>query len=301
MAPAKQKKRDFGIAHDGGLQYAEQFFGLQESKDFNPTSDVVLVSIDLEVSRQERSKPGAPLVREFGIATLDTRHLRRLASPFPASKIISTLQFSTSHASEDFNDCDFTDYKECAFAETVFVPQADLPTTITESLRIKDDTSPDSRTLRNIVIIGQSVKTDLKIFQRLGVNVHEVAPVLAILDTDLVARNLFGVNSSTPMASFKLSAILTDLQCPYEISELHNAGNDATFTLHAMLMLVIKRSESREITLAQREILERLRAVAQMELHERQRWKPTRRSLGFYAPGSPVQRGSNTQNDRSNL
>ncbi|PMD19439.1 hypothetical protein NA56DRAFT_542732, partial [Hyaloscypha hepaticicola] len=140
-----------------------------------------------------------PLVREFGIATLDTRHLRCLASPFPASKIISTLQFSTSHPSEDFIDCDFTDFKECGFAETVFVPQADLPTTITESLHIKADTSPDPRTLRNIVIIGHSVKTDLKILQRLGVNVHEVAPVLAILDTDLVARNLLGAKSSPPL------------------------------------------------------------------------------------------------------
>ncbi len=194
MAPHKQKKRDFGIAHDGGLQYAEQFFGLQNSKDLNSTSDVIFVSIDLELSREERSKPGIPLVREFGIATLDTRHLGCLASPFPASKIISTLQFSTSHASEDFIDCDFKDFKECAYAETVFAPQADLPTSITRSLRIKDDTSSDPRTLRNLVIIGHSVKTDLKILQHLGVNLREVAPELAILDTDLVARNLFRAN-----------------------------------------------------------------------------------------------------------
>jgi hypothetical protein len=215
-------------------------------------------------------------------------------------QIYIDLAVSTSHASKDFIDCNFTDFKECGFAETIFVPQTDLPTKITKSLRIKDDTSPDPRTLRNIVIIGQSVKTDLKIFQRLGVNVHEVAPVLAILDTDLIARNLLGANSSTPLTSFRLCAILTDLKCPYETSELHNAGNDATFTLHALLMLVIKSSESREIGLVQRENLERLRAVAQMELYERQRWKPVRRSLGFYAPGSPVERDSNIQNDQSN-
>jgi hypothetical protein len=138
-----------------------------------------------------------------------------------------------------------------------FRATADLPTTITESLRIKDDTSPDPRTLRNIVIIGHSVKTDLKVLQRLGVNVHEVAPVLAILDTDLVARNLLGAKSSPPLTSFRLSAILTYLKCPYELSELHNAGNDATFTLHPIFMLVIKSSESREIGPVQRENLER--------------------------------------------
>jgi hypothetical protein len=287
MASLERRKRDFGIARAGGLQHAEQVFGLRDIKDFDSFSDIVFVSIDLEVSRQEICKPGAPLVKEFGIATLDTRHLRCLASPFTATKSISTLQFSTSHASKDFLDCDFTDFKECVFAETFLVSQTDLSTTVTRCLRIQDDTSPDSRALRNIVIIGHSIKTDLKILQRLGINVYEVAPVLAILDTHLVARNLLGANSSTPMTSFKLRALLAELKCPYESSDLHNAGNDATFTLHGMLMLVIKSSESREMGLVQRGNLERLRAVAQMELYECQRWKPTRKYLGFYAPGSP--------------
>jgi hypothetical protein len=74
----KQKKRYFSSARHGGLQHAEQFFGLRGIQDFDPSSDVVFVSLDLEVSRQERSKPSAPLAREFGIAALDTRHLRSL-------------------------------------------------------------------------------------------------------------------------------------------------------------------------------------------------------------------------------
>lgn len=115
----KNKKRDFGIARDGGLKDAEGFL---ELRDLDPSLDVVFVSIDLEVSRQEGGKPGVPLIKEFGIATLDTRHLKFLGSPSAATtKSISTLQFSTSHASKDFLDCDFTDFKECVFAETLFV------------------------------------------------------------------------------------------------------------------------------------------------------------------------------------
>jgi hypothetical protein len=110
MASLKEKKRDCGIARDGGLHHAEQFLGLRDIKDFNPSSDIVFISIDLEVSRQEISKPGAPLVKEFGIATLDTRHLRCPTSLYVATKTISTLQFSTSHASHDFLGCDFTDF-----------------------------------------------------------------------------------------------------------------------------------------------------------------------------------------------
>jgi hypothetical protein len=130
-----------------------------------------------------------------------------------------------------------TDFKECVFSETLFVSQTDLPTNTTKSLCIQDNSSPDSSALRNIVIVEQLAKTDLKILQRLGVNVFEVALILAILDTNLIAQNLLG-------ASFKLGALLTELKCPYNSSDLHNAGNDATFTLHAMLMLAIKSSKA---------------------------------------------------------
>jgi hypothetical protein len=113
--------------------------------------------------------------------------------------------------------------------------------------------------------------------------------VLAILDTDIMARNL-RASFSTSLTSFKLGFLLKELECPHQSSDLHNSGNDATFTLHAMLMLVVKSSESREMSLVQRELLKRLRVVAHTELYECQRWKPTRRSLGFYAPGSLMDR-----------
>lgn len=44
--------------------------------DFDPSLDIVFVSVNIEVGRYERSKPGTPVVEEFGIATLDTRHLK---------------------------------------------------------------------------------------------------------------------------------------------------------------------------------------------------------------------------------
>jgi hypothetical protein len=38
-------------------------------------------------------------------------------------------------------------------------------------------------------------------------------------------------------------------QLLFDIPDLHIAGNDATNTLHAMLMLAIKTSESRQLSL----------------------------------------------------
>lgn len=124
--------------------------------------DVVFISIDPEVSREEKGKPGAPLVREFGIATLDTRHLNPQESPFVARKHILTFQFSTSQASKDFLDCDVTNFKECVFAETLFVLQEDLPTTISQCLSLRDENSPESSVLRNTILVGHSLKQYFK-------------------------------------------------------------------------------------------------------------------------------------------
>jgi hypothetical protein len=95
---------------------------------------------------------------------------------------------------------------------------------------------------------GHSPKSDLNDLQRLGVNVYEIAPILAILDTYLIARNLFKANSiflkgTAPTTSFNLGALLVELECPHKNSDLHNAGNNVTFTLHAISTLVIKSSK----------------------------------------------------------
>lgn len=286
MASLK-KKQEFCPASEGGLWVAEELFGTRDVTNFDPSLDVIFVSIDLEVARNERSKPGRPAVREFGTATIDTRHLRRLTPVFAATPFISTSQFSTTNASKDFHGCDCMEFRECVFAETFLVSQRDIPATISKLLRIQDMTKrvPDKTQipLRSIAIVGHSIKCDIDLLKRLGVNVFEVAPVLAILDTHIIARTQLGAKSSTPMTSFTLSALLTELKCPFESSDLHNAGNDATYALHALLMLVIRSSEGSDLGCVQRNSLERLQALAQRELYEFPRWKPTRGSLGFHA------------------
>lgn len=293
MAFHTNSKTTLNLAPLGGLKNAEQFLGLRDIKGF-VSLDVIFISIDLEVSRQERRKTGIPSVKQFGIATLDTRHLKSQTSLSAPSKIISTLQFSTSHASKDFVDCDVTDFKECVFVETFLVSQLDLAATVTKYLCIKDTKSPDSHSLRNIVIVGHSPQSDLKVLQRLGVDVCKILPLRAVIDTYSIAQNFMGANSdllkeSAPMTRFTLGDLLEALKCPFGRYDLHNAGNDATFTLHALLLLAIKSSESRDmISSEERVSLERLRALVQAEVYECERWSPTRAALGCRALEFPT-------------
>ena len=103
------------IARHGGLSHLERL--LRVPNAHAPLSaDVVFISVDLEVSREERAiasndKHYAPRVREFGTASLDTRHIFPPGLPQSAlidmtTRLISTSQLSTSSASEDYEDCD---------------------------------------------------------------------------------------------------------------------------------------------------------------------------------------------------
>jgi hypothetical protein len=65
-------------------------------------------------------------------------------------------------------------FKECLFAERFLVVQESLAQTITNSLRIQDDNSSDPLYLRNIVHVGHSIKLDLKVLLRLGVDFYRL-------------------------------------------------------------------------------------------------------------------------------
>ncbi|KAI0125752.1 hypothetical protein BJ170DRAFT_446019 [Xylariales sp. AK1849] len=97
------------IARNGGLEHLIRLLRLSE-EDIHSPPDVIFVSIDLEVSRQERAailkdENHIPHVKELGIACLDTRLIFPLEnSPGLTSdadtRFISTNQFSTSNASK---------------------------------------------------------------------------------------------------------------------------------------------------------------------------------------------------------
>jgi hypothetical protein len=114
----------------------------------------------------------------------------------PTTKLLLTLQYSTSNSSADFKDRDFTDFQECLFAETHFVSQEKLVRTVINSFRIRDDESSDPHGLRNIVVIGRSVKQELRVLLRLRIDFYKAAPIVAILDTHRMFWELLGPKSS---------------------------------------------------------------------------------------------------------
>jgi hypothetical protein len=107
---------------------------------------------------------------------------------------------------------------------------------------------------------------------------------MTIIDTHELAHEVFGKTDDRP-ARFTLGGLLSHMQYPFTRRELHNAGNDATFTLHAMLGIALMHEETsnrRDISEKERENLQLLRLFIEREVSHGRRWKPIRRALGAY-------------------
>lgn len=322
MVPPHMDQEGFPVTPpDGGLGAFEQLLRLSGSPSTFP-QDAIIVSVDLEASGGARNtlrvnRKQVKGVREVGFAVLDTRHIfssvhdsqptlppidikNEESTKFASQQhpLISTQQFSTSHASEDFEDCDVTDFRECVFAKTHYVAREDLVDTITRCLQFRDpdpdhplknhDVDVPAFGPRTVVIVGHSPQHDLEIIRRLGVEMSSTASVAAVLDTHRLAKSILGPGSPatkhrSPIQKYALTDILTELGVAHSWHHLHNAGNDATYTLYALLKLGIRWAESTDKARGGPvpKTLEQLREFTEAELNA-PRWKPVRRALGAY-------------------
>ena len=248
----------------GGLKHLERLLRLRQ--DSVLSTDAVFVSLDLEVASDRRRvhlSSEKPVVRQLGFARLDTRDIHSLSPSSDLRRLISLSMFKVKALRKSKRED-----RECVFAQTQHITQNQVLTVIGRNLHIKDGS--DGRQhgqLRKIVLVGHSVREDLRFLHLLGIDVSSLAHVLAIIDTHTISRFVFPPYHPTlfpePGQDFSLAGVLAELGCRPHPSELHNAGNDAVFTLYAMLLLAIKRSAARagELTEDESTSLEVIRRV----------------------------------------
>jgi hypothetical protein len=176
------------------------------------SADLVFVAIDFERTQCiiNRFQHGC-LDTQVGLAILDIRCLS------------STSKFTT------FNFITGEDayFEESApiyhWVTTEKIPVTSMLSKINDCLRIYQN--------RSIILVGHGVSNDLAALKALGFDFQENL-VIAKLDTHLLARDL-------QMGHLTLKNLLMELNCPCNL-KFHNAGNDANFTLRALLLLGIK-------------------------------------------------------------
>jgi hypothetical protein len=179
----------------GGLNHLERNLGMRQDASLSP--DAVFVSLDLEVaSDRDRLHLSSekPIIRQLGFARLDSRDIRSLSLSSDVRNIISVSVFDSSvlPKSKMAKARQKRGEPPRIFAQTQYITQDEIPTTLSQNLLIRDySNGSETIHLQNIVLVGHSIRQDLKVLRFLDINISEIAPILTIIDTHAISRYVF--------------------------------------------------------------------------------------------------------------
>jgi hypothetical protein len=148
---------------------------------------------------------------EVGLVILDARDLDSMSS----TKLIATYNFASGSLNYQERAT-----KKFLFGETVALTQNDMLRSI-RSLVPTD---------RQVIFVGHDIQNDLRVLDLL--NFYFSTFNITTLDTQSISTKAMSYNSP------KLRHLLLTLGCPF--TKLHCGGNDANFTLKALLLLAAK-------------------------------------------------------------
>ncbi|KAH7267489.1 uncharacterized protein BKA55DRAFT_684757 [Fusarium redolens] len=205
------------------LRNTQRFIGLLGDPD---GYDVVFICVDVEALER---KPNP--VSEIGIAILDTRDTKGIDPkiigrgwwPFIKTHHLRVHEYAGLRNHQFVKGCpDAFDFGTSTF-----------PTRSTVADSIMKIFNPWLNDQRNIVIVGHDVKQDINYFTELGLDLQLLGGLAEPVDTQDIHQAWRGSTNGR-----SLGAVLNDLDIAHK--HLHNAGNDAHYTLCAMLSIALE-------------------------------------------------------------
>jgi hypothetical protein len=214
-----------------------------DSKDANTTEknhimpfpfyeNVILVAIDLEAFWREQSR-----ITEIGLAILDTQDIHSGwpgREPFGKNwhKLIKSRHIRpTEHLHLHNLQINGGDPDDFRFGTSEKHPSTMLTTLLSEVFSPKDERG----NLRSIVLVGHDIGADIKYLEYIDFDPYCNGNVIDTIDTQRMYHSTLGgaVNSRNAGLSKVLNRM--EIMGP----SLHNAGNDATYTLQAMIAMAL--------------------------------------------------------------
>ncbi|KAK7428566.1 hypothetical protein QQZ08_005004 [Neonectria magnoliae] len=194
--------------------------------------DVVFICVDVEAIERSPNP-----ISEIGFAILDTRDIRSVA-PGPCGENWRTSikchhlrvweyaglrNFQFVHGCPDLFD----------FGESTFPRKAHVRREIMSIL------APYINDSRNIVMVGHDIYQDIRYLSTLGVNLLTLNSLVGQVDTKDI-HQAWRDNTN----GRGLSKILSELEIPSK--NLHNAGNDAYYTVCVMLGVALEQMREQQ-------------------------------------------------------
>lgn len=191
--------------------------------------DAVLVSIDLEYILPEG--PSETLITQIGIATLDTRKLSSVDTTDPQAlrTAIDAHCFSLYVKRRGKRTWE----PHFLWGQPEIITHDRIRSVLKEALHDRRD-APHITT-RNVVLVGHGIWNERHVLmEAIGYDIKEVPSVRAILDTGRMICSAYDFGMANH-AHFPLRFGLRCLGVHYD--NLHDAGNDAMFTMKALLLI----------------------------------------------------------------
>lgn len=229
--------------------------------DFN--RDVIFIAFDVEAYERPPRQ-----VTEIGVATLDTRDLKLLA---PGTNGVDWQKAIRAHHLRvaEYKNLVNKDFVEgCPdkfeFGKSEFVSKDNLHAAIAACFKPPYSGpfgTKNEEEVRKVVLVGHDVGQDINYLRQIGVNVTNIGGIIDTVDT----AEMYRVKNKDPNAR-SLGSILYEFD--FTGWNLHNAGNDAVYTMWAMLAICVKNASERESEKAAVELEEALRVRKEMAVQQ---------------------------------
>jgi len=221
---------------------------VEEPAPYPCDSDVIIIAIDVEAYEKAHH-----IITEVGVSTLDTRDLKGTAPGVNGQnwqQFVRARHFRINEHKAYVND----EYvhgcpERFEFGTSEMAGLQEMPSKLTRCFHepfskpgssdpegpIHDD--PEHR--RNIVLLGHDVEQDVQYCHRLGFSVLGRGNLLSIMDTRAMYQAYTRDHSPRGLGS-----IMGDFD--FSAWHLHNAGNDAVYTMWAMLAISVQAAAERD-------------------------------------------------------
>ncbi|XXG96625.1 ATP-dependent DNA helicase yku80 [Hypoxylon texense] len=195
---------------------------------FSTDGSVRFVCVDVEA--WERA---THIVTEIGLAILDTRDIRGvppggLGVGYNWFSLVKSYHFRIREHIDKVNHQFVAGCPDSfQFGQSYIVSSRDISGILSTVIEDKE-----SEEKRRIVMVGHDIGQDLKYMTKVGYNIWRVPQFSDEVDT----KSMFQVYEKSPNGR-GLQAVCSDLGIPGH--HFHNAGNDATYTLRAMIAMAV--------------------------------------------------------------
>ncbi|KAL7938978.1 hypothetical protein V8C35DRAFT_289782 [Trichoderma chlorosporum] len=233
----RDKKKDAGKrAAQKKLDRERMLYETQEYLHLVPSSskgaDVVFLCMDVEAIEM----PPNP-ISEIGIAILDVKDLEGVESgpgghnwwQFIKAHHLRTKEYAGLVNHRYVHGC--PSYFD--FGTSTFPEECELPEAILEIL------APYVEKRRRLVFVGHDARQDIKYLSSVGFEILSLRGLVEQLDTKEIHQAWKELDNGKSLVS-----VLNDLSI--RSKHLHNAGNDAVFTLRALIGVAIEEIREKE-------------------------------------------------------